>query len=92
MIDRSIGFAAELIESECKYLEIDGKRVSVEFEMVIPSSARLINQQILERCIDTKGQRVVSIERLAKELGVEVPSKEEIKRIVEDRKKLKPES
>lgn len=52
----------------------------------------MTNEEILERCIDTKGQRVVSIERLAKELGVEVPSKEEIKRIVEDRKKLKPES
>lgn len=43
-------------------------------------------QELLHRCIDTKGQRVVSIERLAKELGVEVPSNEEIERIVEGRK------
>lgn len=43
-------------------------------------------QELLHRCIDTKGQRVVSIERLAKELGIEAPSKEEIERIVEGRK------
>lgn len=46
----------------------------------------MTNKEILERCIDTKGQRVVSIERLAKELGVKVPSKEEIEKIVEERK------
>lgn len=53
---------------------------------VVPYEHYATNQEILEQCIDTKGQRVVSIERLAKELGVKAPSKEEIERIVEGRK------
>ena len=59
---------------------------------ITPYEKYATSEELLHRCIDTKGQRVVSIERLAKELGVEAPSKEDIERIVEDRKKLKPES
>lgn len=51
-----------------------------------PYESYLTSEELLHRCIDTKGQRVVSIERLAKELGVEVPGKEDIERIVEGRK------
>ena len=46
----------------------------------------MTKQEILEQCIDTKGQQVVSIKRIAEVLGVQAPSKEEIERIVESRK------
>ncbi len=44
-------------------------------------------KEILERCIDTKGQQVVSLSRLAEVLGVDELSKEEIAKIVEERKR-----
>lgn len=43
-------------------------------------------KQILRNCIDTKQQKMVSLERLAKELGVETLSDEEIAKIVNDKK------
>lgn len=58
------------------------KRLNLRAERMLSTDKKTL----LHRCIDTKGQRVVSIERLAKELGVEAPSKEEIERIVEGRK------
>ena len=46
----------------------------------------MTNQEILEQCIDTKGQQVVSIKRLAEVLGVKAPSKKDIERLIESRK------
>ena len=43
-------------------------------------------KKILEKCIDTKGQRVVSIERLASVLGVNPLTKKEVNQLVESRK------
>jgi len=53
---------------------------------ITPYESYITSEELLHRCIDTKGQRVVSIERLAKELGVKAPSKEDIGRIVDGRK------
>ena len=53
---------------------------------VVPYERYATNQEILEQCIDTKGQRVVSINRLAEVLGVKAPSKKDIERLVEGRK------
>lgn len=44
------------------------------------------SKEILEQCIDTKGQQVVSVKRLAEVLGVKAPSKKDIERLVEGRK------
>lgn len=43
-------------------------------------------KKILEQCIDTKNQRVVSIERLASVLGVKPLTKQEVNQLVESRK------
>lgn len=43
-------------------------------------------KKILEQCIDTKNQRVVSIERLASVLGVDPLTKQEVNQLVENRK------
>lgn len=43
-------------------------------------------KKILEQCIYTKNQRVVSIERLASVLGVESLTKQEVNQLVESRK------
>lgn len=43
-------------------------------------------KKILEQCIDTKNQRVVSIERLASVLGVEPLTKQEVNQLIESRK------
>ena len=53
---------------------------------VVPYEHYATNQEILEKCIDTKGRRVVSIKRLAEVLGVKAPSKKDIERLVESRK------
>lgn len=42
--------------------------------------------QLLRSCIDVKGQQVVSLTRLAEELGVKPLTKEDIKVIVESKK------
>lgn len=42
--------------------------------------------KILERCIDTKGQKMVSIERLAKVLGIKPFTQWQINKLVESRK------
>lgn len=53
----------------------------------------LTSQQILEACVDVKGQQVVSLPRLAEVLGIEPLTKEEIYTLVEDNKnKNKPMS
>lgn len=54
---------------------------------VTPYDQYISKQEILESCIDTKGQQVVSLSRLAEVLGVDKLSKEEIAKIVEDRKR-----
>lgn len=41
---------------------------------------------ILESCIDTKGQRVVSLARLAKVLGVEPLTDKQVADLVDSRK------
>ncbi|AUS01817.1 homeodomain-like protein [Vibrio phage 1.293.O._10N.261.52.E1] len=41
---------------------------------------------LLERCVDTKTQKAVSLDRLAKELGITPMTKEEKIAIVEERK------
>lgn len=46
----------------------------------------MTNQEKLEQCIDTKGQQVVSIKRVAEVLGVKAPSKKDIEKLVESRK------
>lgn len=43
-------------------------------------------KKILENCIDTKDQKVVSLDRLAKELGVEPLTKQDRVNLVESRK------
>ncbi len=53
---------------------------------VTPYDQYISNQEILEQCIDTKGQQTVSIKRLAKVLGVKAPSKKDIERLIESRK------
>lgn len=47
-------------------------------------------KKILEQCIDTKNQCVVSIERLASVLGVEPLTKQEMNELVENRKASLP--
>lgn len=43
-------------------------------------------KKTLEQCIDTKGQCIVSIERLASVLGVEPLTRQEVNQLVESRK------
>lgn len=43
-------------------------------------------KNILENCIDTKGQRVVSLTRLAKALGLEPLTDKQVAELVDSRK------
>ena len=43
-------------------------------------------RQLLKNMVDTKGQQTVSLTRIAKELGVEPLTQQEITQLIEDRK------
>ncbi|CAH9016204.1 conserved hypothetical protein [Vibrio phage 393E50-1] len=43
-------------------------------------------RQLMKNMVDTKGQQTVSLTRIAKELGVEPLTQQEISQLIEDRK------